>query len=133
MKAIHNLLIVLIIFSLVPTISAISWNSGAITFNIADSNLTDLGDVNATAPLNNQVIAWNSTTSMWEAQNQTGEGSGGDTIWQRNGTIISPINSGDDVNMSNGNIILSNNVSSIITENPNRRNYFEDGVWTIEG
>ena len=36
--------------------------------------LNDLSDVNITSPTNNQVLAYNSTSSKWEAQNASGGG-----------------------------------------------------------
>lgn len=135
MKVFYSLVIVLLFLMLVPTISAISWNTVSTSFNIASANLTELGDVNASSPNNGQVIAWNATTTQWEAVNQTvagGGGAGNGTIWQRIGNVILPFAFRDTLNIT-GDIIIDNNVSALRNPNNETRVYFEDGVFIVEG
>lgn len=116
---------------LIPSISAISWNVQSTSFNIANSNLTDLGDVNATSPNNGDLLVWNATTARWEAGNISTAGGGSTSLWEEDSGTLEPINKTMNVNLS-ADLILKTNVSQITNSKNTIWMIFEDnmlGVW----
>lgn len=82
--------------------SALNFQTGDISITSFTGNLTNLSqlqDTQISSPSNNEVLKYSSSINKW-----INAAINGDSIWQRIGGIISPINSGDSIDMLGGNI-----------------------------
>lgn len=98
-----NIIILMIFFFSLNFISSYNFEDGASTVNVYQgnvTNLTQMQDVNAPTPNNDDSLTWDDATKMWVAQAITG-GSGGDGN-------ASSICSNDEVLLGNGTCQTSN-------------------------
>lgn len=87
----------------ISTVSSISWTDQSVVIQSFQGNMTNLSelqDVNVPAPNDNDILNYDTSTFSWIAS----PSSSLNTIWQRIGNIISPINTGDNLNMGGNNI-----------------------------
>jgi hypothetical protein len=91
----------------ISNVYAISWSGGTINIinqtiignlTIINGNLSDLGDVNISNKSDDDILSYNLTQDRWIGR--TFESL--NNIWQRIGNIISPKNSGDNLDISDG-------------------------------